>query len=190
MADPRTTAEDAAYAVAVQRGEVFEYRQLVERYHVPLMRYARRFLGNGEDAEDVIQEVFFRAYERIRQYDPKRPFSTWIYRIAHNACVDVLKRRKREPIPFFDPDTLFPHPVAKETPEDHVARAEILDAIEQHLSTLDAKYREVIVLHYIAERSYEEIADILRVPIATVGVRLKRARDRLRVRHDVHPYDQ
>ena len=190
MADPQAQAQDAAAAVAVQRGEAFAYRALVERYHAPLVRYARRFLGHAEDADDVIQEVFLRAYERIRQYDARRPFSTWIYRIAHNACIDHLKHRKREPIPFFDPDTLFPHPIARDTPEDHVTRAEILDAIERNLTSLDAKYREVVVLFYIAERSYEEIADILRIPVATVGVRLKRARDRLRAYRTSHSYGQ
>jgi len=180
MSNLRAVLQDANAAAAVQRGETYAYRALVERYHAPLMRYARRFLGNAEAAEDAVQDAFLRAYENIRQYDPRRPFSTWIYRITHNVCVDILRRRMHEPIPFFDADTLFPHPIARESTEDNVVRTEMLDLVARYLATLDPKYREVVVLHTIAERSYEEIADIMHIPVSTVGVRLKRARDRLR----------
>ncbi|MFH1098878.1 MAG: RNA polymerase sigma factor [Candidatus Uhrbacteria bacterium] len=172
---------DAAAAVAVQHGKVTAYHELVERYYAPLVRYAWRFLGNQEDAEDIVQNVFLKAYANIRQYDPHRAFSTWIYRITHNECVNLLKRRHREPISFFDPDTIFPHPIAAETPADQVERNEMLDLIERYLAALDPKYREPVILHYIAERSYEEISDIMHIPISTVGIRLKRARDRLRL---------
>lgn len=178
---------DAEIARSVQDGEPQAYRELVVRYHASLVRYATRLLGSATDAEDVIQEVFLHAYERIRQYDPDRSFSSWVYRIAHNECVDALKRKRREPVPFFDPDVLFPHPVSRETPDDHVMREEMLDLIERYLSRLDWKYREPLVLHYISERSYEEISDILHIPVATVGVRLSRARNRLRALRAAHP---
>ncbi|MFH1430131.1 MAG: RNA polymerase sigma factor, partial [Candidatus Uhrbacteria bacterium] len=160
-------------------GELGLYRVLVERYISRLRRYTLRLLLSVDDAEDVVQDVLLKAYANLRGFDTKRSFSTWIYRIAHNECVNALKKRHREPVPFFDPDVLFPHPVAKETAADAAERDELLNTIERFLEQLDPKYREVVVLHYIEERPYKEIADILRVPISTVGVRLKRARDHL-----------
>lgn len=180
MATDGPRNHDADAASAVQRGDVIAYRGLVERYHVPLVRYVSRLLGNTDDAEDVVQDVFVKAYACIRQYDPRKKFSTWIYRIAHNESVNRLRRKRLEPVLFFDPDTLFPHPVARETPRDQAEREEMLDCIERSLAMLDRKYREPIILYYIAERSYEEIADIMRIPVATVGVRLNRARQQLR----------
>ncbi|MDO8462840.1 MAG: RNA polymerase sigma factor [bacterium] len=170
---------DEELVVRVRGGDAEAYGALMERYAAKLQRYVRRFLLGSEDGDDVVQEVFVKAYTHLNTFDASRSFSTWLYRIAHNECINTIKRKKREPLPFFDPDTLFPHPVAKETPADYVERRELQSMVERSLSVLDPKYREPVVLYYLEERSYREIADIMHIPVATVGVRLRRAKQQL-----------
>ena len=90
------------------------------------------------------------------------------------------KKRKKEPVPFFDPASIFPHPVSKETAETEFEKQEIKTMIDISLEKLPATYREPLILYYIEELSYKEIADITRLPISTVGVRIRRAKDKLK----------
>lgn len=182
MGEDHSQLSDEVLATRVQSGDAGLYGVLMRRYLPKMQRYVAKFLFGYDDVEDVVQEVFVKAYTHLQQFDATRSFSSWLYRIAHNECINTIKKRKREPLPFFDPDAIFPHPVAKETPRDHAERAEVLTLIERALRALDPKYREPIVLYYIEERSYKEIADIMRIPIATVGVRLRRAREQLQAR--------
>jgi len=145
-----------------------------------MRRYATRFLFNLEDAEDLVQEVFIKAFTNIQSFDSKRKFSSWLYRIAHNTFINAIKKKGREPIPFFDPDTLSPHPVAKETADGKLISQEIKEEINNHLNKLKPKYREILVLYFLEELSYQEISDILHIPISTVGVRLTRAKTQIK----------
>jgi RNA polymerase sigma-70 factor (ECF subfamily) len=178
------TDEDVAQAV--QRGDVEAYGVLVERYSERMLRYARRFLLNPEDSQDLVQDVFIKVYENIRSFDPSRRFSPWIYRIAHNEFVNAIRKRKREPLSYFDLDTLFPHPIAKETADRDASEQETRRALEKSLAVLDPKYREPLVLYYFEEMSYQEIADVLRIPVATVGVRLNRGKALLKKNYVTH----
>ncbi|MDO8424981.1 MAG: RNA polymerase sigma factor [bacterium] len=182
-AGEHATVTDESLVACVRSGDTVAYGSLMERYMARMQRYIRKFLFGHEDAEDIAQEVFTKAYVHLNQFDASRSFSTWLYRIAHNECINAIKRKQREPIPFFDPDTLFPHPVARETPRDHVERVELRMLVETSLEQLAPKYREPVVLYYFEERSYREIADIMRIPVATVGVRLARARTLLAAAH-------
>ena len=173
---------DEEIAKRVQTGDIESFGVLVERYEEKLTRYARRFLFYAEEAEDIIQDVFMKAYANIRSFDATRKFSSWIYRIAHNECINAMKKRGKEAIPFFDPDTLFPHPVAKETADEGIRREELKALMEGNLERLDPKYREPLILFYYEEMDYKEIAEILRIPVSTVGVRLNRARAAIKSR--------
>lgn len=161
-------------------GDIDAFGTLVERYEPKLSRYAKRFLFDREDIQDLLQEVFVKAYQNIRSFDLSRRFSPWIYRIAHNEFVNALKRRERMPFTFFDPDLLFPHLAAPETADDLALHNELRTLLDTHLSALDAKYREPLVLFYFEELDYQEIADVLKIPPATVGVRLRRGKALLR----------
>ena len=175
-----STLTDEAAARAVQLGDTAAFGTLMERYGPKMSRYARRFLFGYEDAEDQVQEVFLRAYANIRSFDPERKFSSWLYRIAHNEFINAIRKRGREPVSFLDPDTIFPHPVAKERADGEAEAHETRALLDRGLSKLDPKYREPLVLFHYEEMDYREIAEILRIPVATVGVRLNRGRAALK----------
>ena len=174
------TLTDEAIASSVQDGDTAAFGTLMERYGPKMQRYARRFLFGYEDAEDQVQEVFLKAYANIRSFDASRKFSSWLYRIAHNEFINAIKKRGREPVSFLDPDTLFPHPVAKERADAEADAHETRALLDRGLDKLDPKYREPLVLFHFEEMDYREIADILRIPVATVGVRLNRGRAALK----------
>ncbi len=183
---PETTKtrerNDEEVAVQVQKGDIESFRLLVERYEPKMTRYAKRFFFDGDEGKDLVQEVFIKAYVNIRSFDASRRFSPWIYRIAHNEFVNNIKRRQkeRENVSIFDFDVLIPHLIAKESADDGVNNTEVKRMLEGSLSKLNAKYKEPLVLYYFEDMDYREIADILHIPISTVGVRLQRGRAMLK----------
>lgn len=181
MAMPDSTnLSDEAIAQQVQQGDVEVFGVLVERYEAKLLRYGRKFLSTPEHIEEIVQDVFLSAYQNMQSFNSAYNFSPWVYRIAHNAFVNALRKQSNNPLVFFDLDTLVSHPIyedPKELEEEYAASKKM---VEVGLSKLPAKYREVLVLHYFEEQGYKEIADILGVPMGTVGVRLRRAREALK----------
>ena len=166
----------------VQKGDIDSFRILMERYEPKMTRYAKRFFFDGDEGKDLVQEVFIKAYVNIKSFDTTRRFSPWIYRIAHNEFVNNIKKRQkeRENVSIFDFDLLFPHLVAKETADDGFNKAEVKAMLEGSLNKLGPKYKEPLVLYYFEDMDYREIADILHIPISTVGVRLQRGRAMLK----------
>src|SRR5579864_8095895 len=120
MEKPNPGQTDEDLAKLAQAGDTAGFGDLVERYEAKLLRYGRRFLFGYEDCEDAVQEVFLKAYANLAGFDPGRSFSAWIYRIAHNEFINAIRKKGREPLPFFDPDTLFPHPVARGQADDEL----------------------------------------------------------------------
>jgi RNA polymerase sigma-70 factor (ECF subfamily) len=173
-------ASDEKIAKAVQMGDIDAFGELISRYEPKLQRYARRFLNRSEEIDDTVQDVFIKAYTNIQSFDPTLSFSPWIYRIAHNLFVNELRRKERVGL-IFDADSLLPNLSAKESADDLVLGKERIIEMESALATLPAKYREVVQLYYFDEFSYQEISDILKIPITTIGVRLKRAREKIEV---------
>lgn len=171
---------DEAIARRVQDGDVNAFGLLVERYEQKLRRYARRFLFDRNDADDLIQDTFLKAYEGIQGYDPDKKFSPWIYRIAHNVFLNELRARGSRPILSFDFDTIFAHIPARETADDLALRSEEKERVAKALRILDPKYREPLILFYFEDMAYREIADVLDIPTATVGVRIARAKQMVR----------
>lgn len=164
----------------VQKGNTDLFGLLVERYEGKLLRYGRTFVSDADDIKDVVQNIFIKAYTNIMSFDAERKFSPWIYRIAHNEFVDEIRRRsKTETVSVFDFDTLFPHLVEGESAESEMQKKELKKNLDECLSRLDVKYREPLILYYYESLDYREIADILKVPVSTVGVRLKRGKDKL-----------
>jgi RNA polymerase sigma-70 factor (ECF subfamily) len=172
---------DEEIAKRVQEGEVEAFALLVNRYLEKLTRYGKKFLFYREDVKDLIQDIFLKAYMNIKGFDTKRKFSPWLYRIAHNEFINAIKKRSRLPVLRFDTDTLFPHPVTEETADGELERKELKKLLDHHLDSLKPKYREPLVLYYFEEMAYQEIAEILQIPIATVGVRLRRGKAALKV---------
>lgn len=177
--DPSPDTPDEDIARRTQSGDVDAFGILVDRYEKKLKRYGTKFLARPEDIEDIVQDVFTRAYASIQSFDSSLRFSPWLYRIAHNAFVNALRKGKYRPY-LVDFDTLVAHPVYEDPAEAARDRADIKALIDRGIETLSPKYREVLLLHYYEELSYKDIADVLRVPVGTVGVRLKRAKDALK----------
>jgi len=171
---------DEGIAQQVQSGDTEAFGVLVERYEAKMLRYGRKFLFNYDDVEDAVQTVFIKAYSNIQSFNIARKFSSWLYRIAHNTFINMIKKKGREPLLFFDPDVILFHSVPDDRADKEVELRGMREVLDQGLDKLDSKYREVLVLYYFEEKDYREIAEILHVPVATVGVRLKRARERLK----------
>lgn len=171
---------DEHIAAAVQQGDGEAFGTLIDRYESKLKRYARKFLNTNDEIEDLVQDVFIKAYTNIQSFDTNKRFSPWIYRIAHNTFINELRQKERNGFGLFDADTVFPFIPAKETADAETLELELNKEFESLIENLPAKYREVIVLHYFEDLSYQEISDILHIPVTTVGVRMSRARTKLK----------
>ena len=173
---------DEVLAERLQQGDEEALSELIQRYESKLMRYGQRFLGGQRDdvLRQAVQDIFISSYENIEGFDTNQRFSPWIYRIAHNAFVDILRQRTRQPIYGIDFDTVFSHPVHEDQYVQEKENEEMRVVVEKSLSELPTAQREIIVLYYFEELSYKEISDVLHVPVSTVGVRLARARERLK----------
>src|SRR3990167_2635581 len=165
---PNLTDTDEEIAARVQGGDTESFSLLMERYEEKMLRYARRFLFGFEDAEDLVQEVFIKAFINIQGFNARRRFSPWLYRIAHNEFINALKKKGREPVPFFDSDTLFSQPIAREKTDSQVNAQDLQKTIGQCLEKLDPKYREPLVLYFYEDMDYQAIAEVLQIPMSTV----------------------
>lgn len=174
---------DEELARLVSIGETEKFGILMERYHAKLMRYGKKFLVDNDNIEDVVQDVFIKTYKNIKSFDTSARFSPWIYRIAHNTYINAIKKNSINPLNLFDFDTLLSHTVVEDPIIKEREQKEIAQFVEKGLSNIEAKYREILVLYYIEELSYKEIADILHIPISTVGVRIMRAKQVLKAKY-------
>ena len=170
---------DEQIVALVQAGDAEAYGEIMTRYENKLKRYAWRFLNTREEIDDLVQDVFIKTYTNIKSFNTSLRFSPWIYRIAHNTFVNELKRKKHI-FNFFDSDTILPLLASKETADADTMDNEINEELEIFVEKLPPKYREVIVLHYFESLSYQEISEVLHIPVTTVGVRMTRGRNKLK----------
>lgn len=175
-----TALSDEAFAKHVQGGDKAAFGALMERYEKKLLRYGNRFLSEPEDVIDIVQEVFISVYQNIKSFDEAQKFSPWIYRIAHNAFVNGLKKKSRNPFVMLDFDALLSFTASEDPLRGEREQKEIQKMIDVGLDQISPKYKEILILYYLEEMQYKEIADILQVPTGTVGIRLKRAKEALR----------
>jgi RNA polymerase sigma-70 factor, ECF subfamily len=160
------------------------FEELVRRYQRPISAYVYRMVGNYESALDLTQEIFIKVYSSLRQYRPEFKFSTWIYKIAHNAAVDHLRRtstREQSLIQTAEGDTFeLPIESGRLSPEQESERKERRVEIEAVVRSLPANYRELIILRHSQDLTYEEIVEVTGLPLGTVKNRLFRAREMMR----------
>ena len=173
--------EEKTWALQAQNGSDEAFTYLVETYQTPVYNLCYRMLGQAESAEDAAQETFLRAYQHIRRYDPKRPFSTWLLSIAAHYCIDHLRRKK---LPSFsideNEDNTFAIPDAGAIhPETAAIQGEHRERIHVMLGQLEAVDRAAIVMRYWYDFSEKEIAESLNLTISAVKSRLHRARKKL-----------
>jgi RNA polymerase sigma-70 factor (ECF subfamily) len=170
--DPPTDQELARRA---QSGELQAYGELVQRYQAAVFSVCYRLLGERREAEDLAQEAFIRAHQRLHLYDLQRPFGPWIRRVAANLCLNHLDVQRAASYALEDE---WDHPalVQPGTPETLHAVAERAEAVRQALLSLPAHYRAVIELRHFHECSYTEISEQLSIPLSDVKSHLFRAR--------------
>lgn len=163
------TDEDLAEIVRSENKEA--YREIVGRYEDKLMRYANYLIGDGQKVMDVVQETFIKAYTNLNGFDAKKKFSSWIFRIAHNEAMNAVKKYRKEIRigPEFDvPDDRII--------EEEYGKKEAVVMAHKCLGKIPLIYSEPLALYYLDDKSYEEISDILRIPVSTIGTRIRRAK--------------
>ena len=147
------------------------YAQIIKRYQDKLIRYAEYLIGDHDKASDAVQDSFIKAYINLNGFDVKKKFSSWIYRIVHNEAINLIDKNKKTV--KLDPDIDFDSGV---NIEDTYIKEELVSHAQNCLEAMDINYREPLSLYYIENKSYEEISDILRLPMGTVAVRINRAK--------------
>ena len=170
-------------AVQMTLKEPNQYGLLVERYEAKLKRYiARLGVRNPEDQLDVLQEIFIKAYRNLNSFDTTLSFSSWIYRIAHNEAISWYRKRNVRPEGHLvgDSEELFEFLGSKEESAE-ISFDKDINATEvaRALTELDEKYREPIILRFFEHKEYDEISDILQIPIGSVGTLIHRGKKRL-----------
>ncbi len=180
MTSQAHSESDEELAKRVQGGDHDSFGVLVERFEKKLMRYGSKFLADQDDVKDLVQDVFISVYQNIRSFDLSQRFSPWIYRVAHNTFVSGIRKHSRNPLLLLDFDALVAHVVYEDPAEAEREQKEMRALIERGLENVSPKYREVLVLYYLEEMPYKDIADIIQVPTGTVSVRLRRAKEALR----------
>ncbi len=175
---------DCDLVASAIKGREESFEELVRRYQRPIAAYVYRMVGDYDVALDLTQEVFIKVYSSLERYRPEFKFSTWIYKIAHNASVDYLRRiSTREQAITSDVDgeeREIPVQSRKLSPEQEYAVEERRAEIECVVRGLPAPYRELIVLRHQHDLSYDEIAEVTSLPLGTVKNRLFRAREMMR----------
>lgn len=175
---------DADLISGAIKGAEENFEQLVERYQRPIISYVYRFLNDYDASLDVTQEVFIKVYNSLERYSTDYKFSTWLYRIAHNAAIDHIRRnsRKEQSIEAENSEGTYQLQLESKrpNPEEDRQRSEWRTEIESVVQCLPAAYRELIVLRHGKDLSYVEIAEITSLPLGTVKNRLFRAREMMR----------
>ncbi|MGQ9783451.1 MAG: sigma-70 family RNA polymerase sigma factor [Armatimonadota bacterium] len=177
---------DQAVVQQVLEGETDAFSELVQRYQDRIYSVALNYVSNPEDAMDIAQETFVKAYSNLNKFDSASAFYTWLYRIAVNTAIDFLRKRKVRPADSLDDEKFTEigfEPESRDRtidPEEMAAQREQARILRKAISGLSNKLRTVLILHDVEGLSQEEVAQILRIPVGTVKSRVSRARAELR----------
>ena len=180
-----TREQEAQIVRRVLQGDVNAFERLVTEYEKAVYAIAQRMTGNAEDAADMTQETFIKAYNSLQSFRGDSKFSVWLYRIASNVCLDFLRSRSRKPTVSLsvedDEGEEGQLDIADESqsPELLMERGLTRDAVRRGLDTLPPDYRQILLLREIQGLSYDEIAAVLEIEVGTVKSRIFRARKRL-----------
>ncbi len=177
--------EDKKLIQRALSGDQKAYTALLKKYRNLVYNVMHKMVRNPQEAEDLTQEAFVKAFRALQNFNDEFAFSTWLMKIATNNCIDLLRKNKLrtmsidEPIQYKDEKVRFQLPDREPTPEKQVLRSERAGIINRAIEGLPERYRTVIVLRHRQEKSYEEISEELNLPLGTVKARIFRAREML-----------
>jgi RNA polymerase sigma-70 factor (ECF subfamily) len=175
---------DGQQIVAARRREPGAFEALVRRHQGPLYNFCLRMLGQTEDAADVAQETFVQLYSHLGRLDEREPIAPWLFRVARNRCIDVIRRRRTVPLGVPDASSDSPLPLEpaddEPLPDELAERADLQRLLARAIDALPTTYAEVVSLRYAGERSFAEIAQILDCDEGAARVRFHRAKALLR----------
>ena len=159
------------------------FLELMQRYEGRLLAYINRLINvsNGE-AEDILQEVFIKTYQNLNGFDLNLKFSTWVYRITYNQVISFFRKNKKHTTNLTDKDSeaLILNIADELNLKQAVAQKIDAKLIREAISDLDSKYRDVLVLKFLEDKDYNEISDIIKKPVATVGTLINRAKNKIK----------
>lgn len=177
---------DKQLAKRAKTGDRTAFAELIDIYKDRIYHMAYRMLNNRQEAEDIAQETFLRVFTNLSKYDESYKFSTWIYRIATNLCIDRMRKKKPqhsldETVDGEEGLDWYSRLSSQEpTPEAEVIEGELQNEVHQAIESLPGKYRAVLILKYLEDLSLAEISDVTSLPISTIKTRIHRGREALR----------
>lgn len=178
-------SEDSKLIRAALRGDQEAFQRLMEKYNDAICHLLRRMISSGDEIDDLAQETFIKAFASLKSFNEEYAFSTWLYKIATNNCIDYIRKKKLQtysidkPIESVESDFTFELPDTTYVPDRDIIQRQRSLLIEEAIASLPEKYRRVIILRHTEEKDYSEIAKILHLPIGTVKAHLFRAREML-----------
>lgn len=172
---------DEDLARRAQQGDQDAFAELVRRYEKQIFSLAYRLCGDYDEAADLAQEAFLRIYQMLGRFDPEKKFFSWMYRVAHNSCINALSKRPANVTPVERAEEYMSEDTSGTAagPEQNYLNQEIRSQIDVAIASLPDNYRDVIYLRYIEDLSYQQIANVLKLPVSTVETRLFRGKKQL-----------
>jgi RNA polymerase sigma-70 factor (ECF subfamily) len=189
-------AEDSRLIEEALKGNDRAYKRLMAKYHDAIHNFIARMVHDREQVDDLTQEAFIKAFSSLKNFNEEFAFSTWLYKIATNNCIDHIRKKKLlmysidKPIESRDSDFTFELPDDSAEADQELITDQRAAMLRATIGELPEKYRRVIHLRHVEEKSYEEIAELLDLPIGTVKAHIFRARELLykQLRHRIRHY--
>jgi RNA polymerase sigma-70 factor (ECF subfamily) len=189
-------AEDSHLIEEALKGDDRAYKRLMAKYHDAIFNFVSRMVHDREQVDDLTQEAFIKAFSSLKNFNEEFAFSTWLYKIATNNCIDYIRKKKLQmysidkPIESKDSDFTFELPDDSAEADEGLITTQRAAMLRGAINKLPERYRRVIQMRHVEEKSYEEIADLLDLPIGTVKAHIFRARELLykQLRHKIRHY--
>lgn len=178
--------EDASLVERCLRGDERAFEQLLKKYRNPVFSICLRMVRNHADAEDLAQDVFIRTFNVLDRYNPAYAFSSWLYRITSNLCIDFIRKNRNkaysldEPLSSDDGEMPRQIPTDLASPDREMESREMIKMLNEAIAILPEHYRIIVILRHQEQLSYEEISDNLGIPLGTVKARIHRARNMIK----------
>lgn len=189
-------SEDSRNIRKALKGDQTAYRAILKKYHDQVYNLLYRMVHDKDEVEDLTQEAFIKAFNSLKNFNEEFAFSTWLYKIATNNCIDYIRKKKLatfsidKPIESKDGEYSYEIPDSTYEPDKTLIAGQRTRILEEAVNALPEKYRQVILMRHTEDMDYQEIADALKLPLGTVKAHIFRAREILykRLRKKIHQY--